>query len=45
MSRASIILTLIILVILGGVLFLSTKNTEVPPTRVEKDMLNDASQK
>ena len=45
MSRASIILILILAVIVGGVFFLSTRNSEVPLTHVEKEMLNDAAQK
>jgi hypothetical protein len=45
MSRPVLILVLILVLIVGGVLYLGTKNTEVQPQRVEKEMLNDAAAK
>jgi hypothetical protein len=45
MSRASILLVLIVILIVGGVLFLANRNTEVQPVHVEKEMLNVAAQK
>lgn len=43
MSRFSIILILIVVVLVGLVVLLASVNTEVPPARVEKAMLNDAA--
>lgn len=43
MSRFSLLLLLIALVIVGGILYLATVDTEVPPVRVEKAMLNEAA--
>ncbi|WP_380874989.1 hypothetical protein ACFB49_02610 [Sphingomonas sp. DBB INV C78] len=43
MSRFGIILIVLLLVLIGGVVFLSTVDTEVPPARVEKAMLNEAA--
>jgi hypothetical protein len=45
MSRASILLLLIVVLIVGGVLFFASRDTEVSPVRVEKEMLNVAAQK
>ena len=43
MSRFMIILVVVLLVIVGGVIFLSMADTSVEPTRVEKAMLNEAA--
>lgn len=44
MSRASIILIAILVLVVGGALFLASLDTEVAPTRVEKAVvLNDAA--
>ena len=45
MSRFSIILSLILVAIIGFIALLATVDTEVPPVRVEKAMLNDAAPK
>jgi hypothetical protein len=45
MSRFSIILILILVAIAGLIVFLASVNTEVPPVRVEKAMLNEAAAK
>ena len=45
MSRFSIILILILVAIIGLIALLAAVDTEVPPTRVEKAMLNDAAAK
>lgn len=45
MSRFGIILIVLLIVLVGGVIFLSTVDTEVPPVRVEKAMLNEAAAK
>ncbi|SNS36400.1 hypothetical protein SAMN06295912_10563 [Sphingomonas laterariae] len=42
MSRFGLILIVLLLLIVGGIVFLSTVDTEVPPVRVEKAMLNEA---
>lgn len=42
MSRSLLILILIVVAVVGGIFALSSMNTEVPPTRVEKDVLNEA---
>lgn len=43
MSRFSLTLLLILILIIGGIVFLSTVNTEVAPKQVEKAMLNDSA--
>jgi hypothetical protein len=43
MSRASLFFLVILLLIVGGVVVLSMIDTEVPPVRVEKAMLNEAA--
>jgi len=45
MSRASILLVLIVVLIVGGVLFFANRDTEVPQVHVEKEMLNDTAAK
>lgn len=45
MSRASILVLLVLLVVVGVLLFLGTRTSEVPQTHVEKDMLANVSQK
>lgn len=45
MSRFSIILILILVAIVGLIVLLATVDTEVPPVRVEKAMLNEAAAK
>ncbi len=42
MSRFGLILIVLLLLIAGGAVFLSTVDTEVQPTTVEKAMLNEA---
>jgi len=43
MSRSSLILIVVLVVLIGGVVWLSMVDTEVAPTRVEKAMLNEAA--
>jgi len=43
MSRASLILIVLVIVLIGGAVLLANKDTEVAPVRVEKDMLNEAA--
>lgn len=43
MSRLGLVLIVILLVLLGGIAFLATVDTEVQPTRTEKAMLNEAA--
>ena len=45
MSRFGLILIVLLLLIVGGLVFLSTVNTEVQPQTVEKAMLNEAQAK
>ena len=45
MSRFGLILIVLLLLIVGGLVFLSTANTEVQPQTVEKAMLNEAQAK
>lgn len=45
MSRFGLILIVLLLLIIGGVVLLSTVDTEVDPTTVEKAMLNEADAK
>lgn len=42
MSRTTLIILLLLLLIAGGLYFLSTVDTEVPPTRMELDVTNEA---
>jgi hypothetical protein len=42
MSRIGLILLLLLLVLVGGAIFLSTLDTEVAPTRIEQDVTNEA---
>lgn len=43
MSRLSIVLILILVAVVGLIVLLASVNTEVPPARVEKAMLNEAA--
>jgi hypothetical protein len=43
MSRVSIVLLLVLGAIVGLVVLLASVNTAVPPTRVEKAMLNETA--
>lgn len=43
MSRASLFFIVILLLLIGGVVLLSLIDTEVPPVRVEKAILNEAA--
>ena len=45
MSRFGLILIVLLLLLIGGVAFLSTVDTEVPPVQVEKAMLNEVAAK
>lgn len=45
MSRFGIVLILLLVLIVGGVILLSTVDTEVAPKQVEKVMLNEAAAK
>ncbi|MBU3076368.1 hypothetical protein [Sphingomonas quercus] len=45
MSRPLLILILLIVIVIGGAIALASRNHEVPQTRVEKDVLNDAAAK
>ena len=45
MSRFGLILIVLLLLIVGGLVFLSTADTEVQPQTVEKAMLNEAQAK
>lgn len=42
MSRTTFIILLLLLLLGGGLFYLSTIDTEVPPTRVELDVTNEA---
>lgn len=42
MSRSMLVLILLLVIIVGGAIFLANVDTEVVPQRVEKEMLNDA---
>jgi hypothetical protein len=42
MSRSTILLILVLILIVGGAYLLAGRNTEVAPVRVEKAMLNEA---
>lgn len=43
MSRATISLVLLLVLIVGGLFLLSGRDTEKPPVRVEKALLNEAA--
>jgi hypothetical protein len=43
MSRSSLVIVLVLVVLIGGAILLSTVNTEVAPRPVEKAMLNEAA--
>ncbi|MDB5697782.1 MAG: hypothetical protein JWN69_586 [Alphaproteobacteria bacterium] len=42
MSRSTLIILLFLLLLVGGAIFLSMRNTEVAPTRIEQDVTNEA---
>jgi hypothetical protein len=42
MSRSLLILILLLVVLIGGAVWLASMDTEVAPVRVEKAMLNEA---
>jgi len=42
MSRGTLIILLLLVVLIGGAIFLSTRNTEVAPQRMEQDVTNEA---
>lgn len=41
MSRGTLILILILVVVIGGIVYLSSRDTEVPQTRIEKPVTLD----
>ena len=41
-SRAPFILLTLLILLVGGVVYLSTIDTEVAPTRIEQDVTNEA---
>ncbi len=45
MSRSTLILVLILVLVVGGIVWLANINTEVAPVTVEKAMLNEAQAK
>lgn len=45
MSRPLVLLIVLLVVIVGGALWLASRNTEVPQTRVEKTVTNEAAAK
>lgn len=42
MSRGTIILILILVLVVGGLFLLAGRDTEKPPVRVEKALMNEA---
>ena len=42
MSRTGLFLLILLLLIVGGVWYLSTIDSEVPQTRIEQDVTNEA---
>ena len=42
MSRTTVIILILILLILGGLFWLSTVDSEVAPTTIEQDVTNEA---
>lgn len=42
MSRATVLLILLIVIVLGGAFLLSRRNAEVPTQRIEQDVTNEA---
>jgi len=45
MSRPLLALILLLVVIVGGAFAIASRNHEVPQTRIEKDVTNDAAAK
>jgi hypothetical protein len=43
MSRVSILFILLLLIVIGGIVALASIDTQVPQTRVEKPVTNDAT--
>ena len=42
MSRTALLFLILLVLIIGGAVSLSTLDTEVPPTRIEQDVTNEA---
>ncbi|WP_158702984.1 hypothetical protein [Allosphingosinicella vermicomposti] len=42
MSRSALILIILAVIIIGGAVYLSNSATEVPTTRMEQDVTNEA---
>lgn len=42
MSRTTLLFLLLLVLIVGGVLYLANLDTEVAPTRIEQDVTNEA---
>lgn len=42
MSRSALLLIILAIVIIGGAFYLSNSATEVPTTRIEQDVTNEA---
>jgi hypothetical protein len=42
MSRSLLLILLLIVLLVGALVFLSTVDTEVAPTRIEQDVTNEA---
>jgi len=42
MSRNTLIFLILLILLIGGVVYLSTKDTEVAPQRIEQDVTNEA---
>ena len=42
MSRTALLFLILLVLIIGGAVYLSTLDTEVPPTRIEQDVTNEA---
>ncbi|MFC7497631.1 hypothetical protein ACFQRC_00150 [Enterovirga sp. GCM10030262] len=42
MSRTALLFLILLVLIIGGAVYLSTLDTEVAPTRIEQDVTNEA---
>ena len=42
MSRATLIILLLVVLLVGGLIYLSTIDTQVAPKRMEQDITNEA---
>ena len=42
MSRTALLFLILLVLIIGGAVYLSTLDTEVPPTRIKQDVTNEA---